>query len=309
MALSSRILPSEIRNEIYGYFWCDVKVQIDVSHMPEDADLNYGPATVDDDKTKQPLPCLDSGRTEQRPVDKRPLIFMQKQHSRQFVHTAILRTCRQIYSEAIPFLYESICLSYSPRHCLSATEQHGRGFRFPVRHLPLIEHLRLTFNRKAKHLDLHMVIKVIHNFSMPHCSLKRLDLGFNSSPESENSRQEPGLTAPFHNTTTHAESWVPWTCTIGTVNGEIHMELSDKVAFCQDVGLLARSILVVKGWRCDALIWEQGREWNFDSGASTLYWGWSLQAAAIHKPISTSASIPQVDRSTPARADDDSASS
>lgn len=306
MALSSCILPSEIRNEIYGYLWCDVKVQIDISHMPEDADLNHGPATVDDDKTKQPLQCLKFERTEQHPVDKRPLIFIGKKHSRQLVHTAILRTCRQIYSEAIPFLYERIGLCYSPWQCLSAMEQQGRRSLFPVQHFDLIEHLRLAFNRKAKHLNPQIVVEMIHYFSISHCSLKRLDFAFNSSPESEHSGQEAGLTAPFYSTTTHAESWVPWTCTTGIVKGEVHMELSDKVAFCQDIGLLARSMLVAEGWRCDALIWEHGREWRFDRDTSTLYWGWSLQAAAIHDPISTSASIPHVETSIPARADGDS---
>ncbi len=163
------------------------RVQIDVSHMAKDADLDHAPASVDNNKTKQPTPCSKFEKTEQHPVNKRPLIFIENQHPRKFVHTSILRTSRQIYNEALPFLLERICLSYTPWHCLSAKEQHDGRFSFPVRHLALIEHLRLTFNRRAKHLDPHTVIEVIHHFSPSHHSLKRLDLRFNSSPESEHS--------------------------------------------------------------------------------------------------------------------------
>lgn len=78
---------------------------------------------------------------------------------------------------------------------------------------------------------------------------------FNSSPELEQPGQESGPTAPFYNTTAHVEIWVPWTCTIGIMNGEVHMGLSAKVVLCQDVGFLTRSLLCCKRFdaRCITL--------------------------------------------------------
>jgi len=267
MALSFCILPSEIRNEIYGYLWCDVKIHVDVSWILENADRDLRPAIVDSDKTKPSLP-------------------------RNLVHTAILRTCRQIYSEAIPFLYERICLSHSPWLCLSAREQHRPGYRSPIRHPDLIEHLRLTFNRKVQHLDPQIAEEMIQYFAMANCSLKRLDFGSCSGLEIERSGLGSSLTAPSSNTTT-----------------------PNKVALCQDVALSARSILVAEGWRCDALVWVDGIEWKirwwkrFTFFKDWSIWDWSIWPAEIQDPGSTSASISPVELSTPARANDDSSSS
>ena len=147
--------------------------------MSEDADLDNYPAIVDEDNTMQPRPCSKFKKIKQHTIYWRLLTLIKNQHPWQFVHTA-LRTCRQIHDEVIPFLYEGICLSYSPWGCLSASEQHGRRLIFSVRHLNLIKHLRLTFNRKAKYLDPYTIIEAIHHFSASNSSPKRLDLRFNT---------------------------------------------------------------------------------------------------------------------------------
>lgn len=165
------LLPLEIRIKIYGYLFRDIDGRFDLIQEPEHSD-----------NSKQTGRLLRKPSMVTHTVDKSTMILRKYTDLRPPFNTLILRTCYQIYHEAVTILYQKTCFSYNPWTAYPI-ENTSTAVKLSLNKLDMIQILHLCIRENNPAQNPRAVVGLLSYFSAANCSLKRLVLDFELKPD------------------------------------------------------------------------------------------------------------------------------
>lgn len=291
MASPFVLLPLEIRIKIYGYLFRDIDGQFDLIQETENCDNS--------EQTKR---LLREPSAIKHTVDESTIILRKYEGLRRPFNTAIVRTCRQIYHEAVSILYEKTCFCYNPWTAYPS-ENSSTAVKLSLNKLDKIRILHLCIGRYNPAQNPRAVVGLLNYFATPNCSLKRLVLDFKFKPdlwrklslsslldlphdyesqsedsESDGSKSDDTPDCPFYMRFSHDTSIAEAISNIN-ISEEIQVKLTEE---CFEAGQnfepFLRNIADSKSWACHKRFSSiTGKDHYVSVRGDDYDWCWSIR--------------------------------